>query len=639
MPSDTAPDAAADFWLDAKKRLAGLTGLALMCFILATTLFGELAVPVQRGIVLLLGAGMILLIFPTSRRLRDKGSLGFWIDEAISLGFIAAIAYAMIYVFNDWFDLFSYRLGFPMTADLVVYGITILTSIEITRRTCGTTMMLVTLGFIGYLLLGPWLPGMFNHPGPRFEDFFEDLFGQGGIMGMALGLMAGLIYIFILYGAFLRGSGASEVIIRLATGATRKLPGGPAQSAILASMGFGSLSGSGPANVMATGSFTIPFMIRSGYPAKFAGSVEACASTVGQITPPVMGIVAFLMADITGIPYVDIVIASTVPCLLFYASLFLKVFFEAKRFGLRATAEEMPPIDRKVAIDGVIVASSAGLLIGLLAHGYSPSLACIGGIAVLLFGGLVSPRMRMGPRTLIEALINGARDGLSLLALCTAVGIILATISTTGIGLKFTNLVLATGGDSLLLALIATMVASLVLGMGLPTTPAYLLLAFSVSPALVKLGLPLMTAHLFVFYFGIISAITPPVAMSAFSAAAIARTNPMSQAVSALRLGATGFLIPYLMVYRSGILILDTGFIDSAYAILVCATAIVALAAAERGYLFAPLGALNRIVLAASAACLVLSGWETTILGAALFLGGVGAHWTLNRRTASAAGG
>lgn len=404
-------------------------------------------------------------------------------------------------------------------------------------------------------------------------------------------------------------------------------------------MGFGSLSGSGPANVMATGSFTIPFMIRSGYPAKFAGSVEACASTVGQITPPVMGIVAFLMADITGIAYIDIVIASTVPCLLFYGSLFLKVYFEARRHKLAASSEEMPPIDRAVAVDGLIVAASAGSLIGLLSHGYSPSLACAGGIAVLIIGGSPARACALARRTVIDSLITGARDGLSLLALCTSVGIILSAIGTTGIGLKFTSLVLATGGDSLLFALVATMIASLVLGMGLPTTPAYLLLAFSVSPALVRLGLPLMTAHLFVFYFGIISAITPPVAMSAFSAAAIARTNPMGQAVSALRLGMTGFLIPYLMVYHPGILLLGSSFIDSALSIIICATAIVALAAAERGYLIRPLGLLNRVVLGLAALCLVLSGWEATILGIALFLGGVGTHWTVSRRTAHAASG
>ncbi|MEN2978503.1 TRAP transporter fused permease subunit [Tistrella bauzanensis] len=628
-------------WIRATARLADACGLALMIFILATILLGEMPLPVQRGVVLLLGSAAILLSQPSLPPSWRRTTGGTIIDRLLTIAFIATIAWAMIYIFIDWYDMFSYRMGFPLPEDLMVFAATLIVTLEITRRSCGLGMALLVVGFMAFIWAGPWLPGVLHHSTVRFEVALEEMFGQGGILGSSLGLMASMIYIFVLYGAVLRASGAGEAIIRLAGRGTRRVPGGPAQSAIVASMGFGSLSGSGPANVLATGSFTIPFMIRVGYRPSFAGAVEACASTIGQITPPVMGIVAFLMADITGIPYVTIVIASIIPCLLFYGSISIRVMLAAKAEGLSQAdaraAAELPPVTRANVIEGLTVLASATAIVVMLAQGYSPAYACLAGIGVLLGGGIWHRPMRMGPQKIVQVLIEAARDGLSLLAMCAAVGIILAVVNMTGIGLAFSKLVLAVGGDSLFLALLATMVASLVLGTGLPTTPAYLLLAFTVVPALVQLGLPVITAHLFIFYFGIMSAITPPVALSAFSASSIARTHPMTQAFAAVRMGATGFIIPFLMVYHPGVLIVDQGLAQIVSSTIACAVAVTALAAADQGWLVRRLNPGWRILLGLAAFGLILPGITSTVAGIAVLVATVAAQLVLARREQSPA--
>ncbi|MBA76063.1 MAG: hypothetical protein CMO30_12375 [Tistrella sp.] len=616
-----ASAARSDTWTRTTRGLADACGLALMIFILATIALGELPLPVQRGAVLLLGAAAILFSTPTLPATWRSGRTGRLADRALTIVFLAAILAAMIYVFIDWFEMFSYRMGFPLPEDVMVFCATLIVTLEITRRACGMGMALLVVGFMGFVWAGPWLPGVLHHSSVRPEVALEEMFGQGGILGSSLGLMASMIYVFVLYGAVLRASGAGESIIRLAGRATRRVPGGPAQAAVVASMGFGSLSGSGPANVLATGSFTIPFMIRAGYRPAFAGAVEACASTIGQITPPVMGIVAFLMADITGIPYVTIVVASVLPCLLFYASISLRVLFAARARGMEAAdaraAAELPPVDRGDVIQGLTVAASAGGIVALLASGYSPAYACLAGIAVIFLGGIWHAPMRMGPRVVIRVLIEAARDGLGLLAMCAAVGIILAVVNMTGIGLAFSKLVLAVGGDDLFMALLATMAASLVLGTGLPTTPAYLLLAFTVVPALTQLGLSVITAHLFIFYFGIMSAIPPPVALSAFSAASISRVHPMRQAMAAVRLGATGFIIPFLMVYHPGVLIVDQAPLTVLTSTLACLVAVTALAAADQGWLIRRLHPGWRLLLAAAAFGLILPEALSTVAAVA----------------------
>jgi len=594
-----------------KRHVVKVLGICLSLFIIFTIIRGQYSVPVQRGTILMLGAVMIFL----SRQTLPKSRI-VWLDELISWLGIVAIVGCVLYIYAEWFEIAQYRQGIPNRADLLVYIVTILIVFEITRRASDLSIPGVALFSIIYLLLGPYLPGIFHHSSIDIVEIVEGSFGMTGIYGLVLSVMVGLIYIFLIYGAFLRVSGAGDVFVKIAYMTAGRLRGGAAQTAVLSSALFGSISGSAPANVVATGNFTIPMMIKVGYRPVYAGAVEACSSTVGQIMPPVMGVTAFIMSEITGIPYLRICLASVLPAMLFSLSLLILVYLEAKKSQIALIArEEIPVIDMNFIRQTAILVFSLGTLIFMLVKGHSPAFSCLSGIIALIAGSFFDRKMRMTPKKILEALSQGAQDGLALLAICAILGIVVNAIASTGIGLEFSQIITSVAQNNLLAALCITMFSAIVLGLGLPTVPTYLLAVLVVGPALNKLGIPLLLAHLFVFYYGVLETLTPPVCMSAYTAASISKASPMQTGFVAWRFGLVGFMIPFIMVYNPEISFFTESYFTVLLVFFFSAAGVLAWVAFERGFLLHRCTVPSRILLLLIAIALFYPLYWVKILG------------------------
>ena len=617
-------------YVAAKRHLVEVLGICLSLFIIFTIIRGQYSVPVQRGSILMLGAVMIFL----SRRSFPKSRM-VWLDEIVSWLGIFAIVGCVLYIYAEWFEMAQYRQGIPNRADLLVYIVTIVIVFEITRRASDLSIPVVALLCIIYLLIGPYLPGIFYHSSIHIGEIIEGSFGDTGIYGLVLSVMVGIIYIFLIYGAFLRVSGAGDVFVKIAYMTAGRLRGGAAQTAVLSSALFGSISGSAPANVVATGNFTIPMMIKAGYRPVYAGAVEACSSTVGQIMPPVMGVTAFIMSEITGIPYLRICLASMLPAILFTLSLLILVYLEAKKSDIALIAREEIPVVNKVFIrQTAILAFSLGTLVFMLIRGSSPAFSCLSGIIALIIGSFFDRAMRMTPKKILEALSQGAQDGLALLAICAILGIVVNAINSTGIGLEFSQVITSVAQDNLLVALFITMFSAIVLGLGLPTVPTYLLAVLVVGPALNKLGIPLLLAHLFVFYYGVMETLTPPVCMSAYTAAGIAKSNPMQTGFVAWRFGLVGFMIPFIMVYNPEISFFTESFFTVIHIFFLCVAGILAWVAVERGFLLHRLTVPSRILLLLIALALFYPLYWVKIIGFGGLIGMIYVSFVTTRKKA-----
>ena len=617
------------------KRLAvKVLGVGLSAFILYTIVQGQFSVPVQRGTILMIGSVMVFLWRPSSPSLKARFP---WLDELLTWLGIAAIVGAVGYIYAEWFEIAEYRPGIPNSFDLLAYTLTILVVFEITRRTSGMIIPIVAVSFISYLLLGAYLPGILHHSSIPLTEIIEGSFGLTGegIYGLVLSVMVGIIYIFVIYGAFLRISGAGDVFVRLAYMTAGRMQGGAAQTAVASSALFGSISGSPPANVMATGNFTIPLMVKVGYRPVFAGAVEACASTVGQIMPPVMGVGAFIMSEITGIPYLRICLASLLPAVLFSFSLSVTVYLEARknRMGIMPR-ERIPVMDWAFVRQAAILAFSLGTLVFALVRGFSPAFSCLWGIIALTIGSFFDPRMRMTPKKIIEALSQGAQDGLSLLAICAILGIVINAINSTGVGLAFSQLITSVARDNLIGALLLTMIAALILGMGLPTVPAYLMVVLVAGMALAKLGVDILQMHLFVFYYAVLCTITPPVAISAYTAASISKAKPMQTGFTAWRLGLVGFIIPFIMIFNPEISFHTDSFLRVLLIFFLSAAGVFTLAAFDRNFFLGHCSLPLRILLLLVAITLFYPSYGIKLIG----LGGLGVlicgQWVGRRRQA-----
>ncbi len=413
----------------------------------------------------------------------------------------------------------------------------------------GIPMVAVVLAAALYILVGV---------GEDWMRVAENLwYSSDGVFGRPVEVVGRIVLVYVVLGAVLQAAGAGAVLLRIAFAATGRLPGGPAHAAILGSALFGTMSGAAVANVVSTGVFTIPVIKKVGFRARFAGGVEAAASTGGQIMPPVMGAVAFLMADVTGIPYVQIIVAAAIPALMYYGSLFAIVHVEAKRHGIEALPkEDRVTLTTKDYIQSLSFWIPLGVIVTVLLTGRTAQNAGAYALAVAVPLCLVLfPEFRH-PKKWWEALVEAGRSSSVLMVVVAAIGFVIGVVNMTGIGLSFAEMVLAFSGNSLALSLVMVMLASLVLGMGVPTGAAYLIIAIVLGPALQGLGVPTVAAHLFVLYFGVMSSVTPPVALSAFAAAPIAKAGPMETSWAAARLSAAGFIIPFIFVYHPDILLI-----------------------------------------------------------------------------------
>lgn len=514
----------------------------------------------------------------------------------------------------------QFRAGVaPTTADIIVGVMTIVMVMDLLRRTTGWALPILISIFICYALLGHLLPGILWNRGYSAQRLVSYLFGTEGIYGIPLGASATYVFLFVLFGAFLQKSKAGDLFIQLASAAVGTVRGGPAKMAVLASAMFGTISGSAVSNVVVSGSLTIPMMKRHRYPPAFAGAVEAVASSGGQLMPPVMGAAAFLMADIAGIPYADIALAGLLPAIVYFASLFWIIDLESGRHrygGL--SAQEVTPL--------TVALRQAHLLIPLLTVLYflliertSPILAGTWGTVACVLAASLRAGTRFGLTGVLEALATAGRGIVDVSITCAGAGILIGVLSLTGLGLKIANSLIAFSGDSTFVALLISAFVALILGIGMPTSAAYVISAIVLAPALVNLGIPLLAAHMFVFYFACISTITPPVALAAYAAAPIADADPMRVGFTAFKLGMVSFLVPFGFVYGPGLL-----FIGPWYSVLLaCVSALIgaaALGTALAGWL--PGGKLGWPARAAAFAGALLMIWQgllTDLAGMALF--------------------
>jgi TRAP transporter 4TM/12TM fusion protein len=503
------------------------------------------------------------------------------------------------------------RAGAATSLDLFAGATAIVVVLALARKTTGTGLVAVAGLALAYALAGPWLPGVLAHRGYSPRRLIEHLYLTAeGIWGIPLGVSADFVYLFVLFGAILEVAGGGTLLIALASRIAGRTRGAPAMTAAVASAFMGSISGSAVANVVTTGSFTIPLMKRAGFRPYFAGAIEAAASTGGQMMPPVMGAGAFILATWTGIPYVEVALAALVPAILFYVALIAAIRFRAEKVRLPAGDTLLrEPVLRRIHLLAPLV-----IIVVLLSLGRSPMRAAFWGVATGLLAAMLAPATRLGAGAFTAAVRSAAASSVQVAAACATAGIVVGVASLTGIGLRMSELIVTLSGGHLLIALLLTALGSIVLGMGLPTTAAYVVLAALGAPALVQLGVPLLAAHLFIFYFGCMSNVTPPVALAAYAASGIAGSPPMRTAVTAMSLAASGFLVPFMFVYGPPLL-LQGSFFLVAGSIITAMIGVTGLAAAIIGYGRAPLNAWQRGLVAIAACALIFPGWTTDVFG------------------------
>lgn len=536
-------------------------------------------------------------------------------QKALSVLLASAALFSFLYIITQHQAL-ARRAGLPTTLDLVGGVIGILVVLELARRTTGWGLVAVCLLALAYASLGPYLPGVLAHRGYGPTRLVEHLYlSTEGIWGVPLGVSADFVYLFVLFGAVLDVAGGGALLIGLADRVAGRTRGGPAKTAAVASAFMGSLSGSAVANVVTTGTFTIPIMRRAGFKPYFAGAIEAAASTGGQLMPPIMGAGAFILAAWTNIPYTRVAAAAVIPALLYYVALLMAIHFRAARMGLQAA----PTGEREAIFPRVHLLAPLLIIVVILGMGRSPMRAAFWGVVSALVVTFLRAETRIGLGQILDAVRSAARGAVQVAAACAAAGIVVGVASLTGIGLRMSELIITLSGGHLFAALLLTAVGSIILGMGLPTTAAYVVLAALGAPALTELGVPLLSAHLFIFYFGAISNVTPPVSLAAYAAAGIADAPAMRTALSAMVLAAAGFLVPFMFVYGPPLLLVGSP-LEIALAVLTGSAGVTALAAATMGFARKPLGPLTRAVLAASAVALIFPGLATDGLGIAVLL-------------------
>ncbi len=441
----------------------------------------------------------------------------------------------------------------PAMAGLVVF-------LELCRRLWGWGLFAVGAFGVGYLLWGQDLPGLLAHTGFSLKEVAEALWynTNKGVFGSITNIVLSTVFIFIIFGVLLEGTGAGDTLLKFAFLVTRRTRGGPAHAAILASSMFGTMSGSTVANIVGTGTFTIPMIRKRGFSDTFAAGIEATASSGGQIMPPIMGAAALVMADLTGVGYLNIIIAALFPALFYYFSLFAAVTVEARRQGIEVQPLDIDDrISRTDLINSVLFIGPILTVIGSLVMGTSTSAAGFNAVVVLLVLSVVNPDVRRDPLRIWRSFLKGAQSGASLLIAIAAIGILVGSLDSTGLGLKLASLIAEIRGESLFSALLVAMVGALILGMGMPTLPAYLIIILVMGPAIQALGVSMLTAHMFVFYYGVASSLTPPVAIAAYAAAPIAGANPLMTAFMAFRLGMAKFIIPFIFAFHPEILIIE----------------------------------------------------------------------------------
>lgn len=632
-------------------RAIAIIGIALSLFQLYAAGLQPLGLFFQRPIHLGFILVLCFLIYPAFGRDRPRGPLGWAIDGALICCSVVVGAWVPVNI-----DIIANQV-FPRDIDVWVGVLTILVVLEGARRAVGLGMTIIGAMFIAYAFAGSrgelpfladWMPGIMNHRGYSLERLASQMtLGAEGIFGIPLGVAATFVFIFVLFGAFLEATGAGKFFIDLAYAATGRQRGGPAKAAVIASAGMGSISGSAIANVVTTGAFTIPLMKKLGYRPAQAGGIEAAASTGGQIMPPLMGAGAFLMSEFTRVPYVEIVLVSIFPAFLYFGAVYLLVHIAAVKQGMKGLDTKDLPNVRAVLAEGWHFLLPLVALIVLLVIGYSPMrvgfyailsiLAAASARALWTFAatgptaGKFADMCRRGVAIILDSLELGARNAVAVSMACAVAGIVVGVVGLTGLGLKFSAMMIAFSGGNIVLALILVLLASLILGMGLPVTAAYIVLIILVGPALTEqFGIPILIAHLVVFWYSQDSNVTPPVALAGFAGAAIAGSKPMETSFQAWKYAKGLYLIPLFMVFNPEIIMggpLPIVIWSGAIAIL----GLVAFAAALEGFLFAPMPIWMRVALVPGVIGLFWPDIYAEIAGSVLILALLALNYAASR--------
>ena len=597
------------------KKIIAAIAITFSVFQLYTAIFGVLDAQLQRAIHLGFGLALAYLLYPF-RRAWTRDHYFHPIDIVFAVLGAATPAYLVI----QYRELIT-RAGTVSPVDTVVGGLGILLVIEATRRVVGLPMVTVVLVFIAYAFLGPYMPGVLAHRGLTPEQLIGHLyFTTEGIFGIPLGVSSTFIFLFILFGAYLESTGLGKFFIDLANAVAGWASGGPAKVAVLSSGLMGTVSGSSVANVVGTGSLTIPMMKKLGYNANFAGAVEAAASTGGQLMPPVMGAAAFLMAEFVGVPYIDVVKAAAIPALLYFTGVWLGVHFEAKRKKLKGIPRAELPNPLTLLKERGHLAIPLIVIVYLLVSGYTPMRAALVAIFLSILCAMLRKSTRMKPIEIVYGLERGAKGVLGVLVACASAGIIIGVVTKTGIGLRLASGLIDLAGGMLLPAMFFTMITAIVLGMGVPTTANYVITSTIAAPALEQMGVPVLAAHMFVFYFGIIADVTPPVALAAYAGAGISGGNALKTGVHASKLAVAAFIIPYVFVLSPVLLMVDATPLAIVSVTLTALLGMIAISSALCGFLADHCRPYERILLIIAGLLMIKPGGITDLVGLVLFV-------------------
>ena len=594
------------------ERIVNICLASISALIIYWTVYVSADVMWKHGLYIMTVFCMTLVIYPFEKK--PKVNHVSLVDWLLIIGSIAGSAYAIW----EYLDRFM-RLGMLTEMDIFFGCLMLFLGLEVGRRVIGWSLTLVSIVLILYSLYGFVIPGHFGHGGFDLEAVVTQVYaGMEGYYGLSAKMMIQYVAPFILMGAFLEKSGAGDFFIRLAFALTRNTVGGPAKAAVIGSALLGSISGSAVANVSSTGVLTIPMMKKVGYRPHVAGAIEAAASTGGQIMPPIMGAVAFLMAEFTQIPYLTIVTVATGPIILYYITLMAFIHFEAKKHNIGQMKDHHIPSARTVCSEGWHFFVAIMVIIVIMAFGYSPGMSALGGIITLIVIHSIKSR-KVDFKMLYEAMVLGGRYSLGIGSLGGCIGIILSLVGLTGVGLKLSWLFTTLANGSPLVAILLVGLISMILGMGLASGPAYIVTAIAVGPALADMGFPLMTAHFIMMWFSIDSEITPPVGLASIVGAGIANADPMKTMFTAFKYAKALYILPILFYYRPALL-LQSSLFDIALTFVTVMLGLIAFAAVWENYLMRRPTLLERILLLSGALLLFIPGHIWDFAGIGLFI-------------------
>src|SRR5690625_3169035 len=610
------PSIIEDLWKNKKNRIdktkismiiVSLLAIGLSMFHVYTAGFGTLSSWSQRSIHVIWAVLLIFMLFPFR-----KGKRFGLIDVLLVLITIVVAGYIIFFP-----DDIQFRQGAANLTDLIFGATFILLVIEATRRTNGLLMGVIGLFAVVYILFGEYFPGVLAHPGIRYGKMIDHMFnGTLGIFSDPIYVSSTVLILFVVFGAFLMRSGGGQFFSDFSFSTLGNKTGGPALAAVGSSALVGMITGNGAANAAITGSFTIPLMKKLGYSKRFAAAVEAVASQGGQVMPPIMGASVFIMAEATGVPYIELALYALIPAAIYFLIASFIVYFHSKKLQLAGIPkEQLPSLSETLYKQGYLFLPII-VIIGLMVYGYSPMKAGFYAILLTVLLSWIRKKNRMNLLSILNAVENGAKGALTVISACDTAGIIVWAVSLTGLGMIFSRFIIDLAGGNLLLLLIFVAMASIILGMGMPTVSAYVILSVLGVSALIDLGVNVIAAHMFVFYFGVMSGLTPPVAITAYTTAGIAGSEPQRTALYSMRIGLGGFFIPFIFVYNPELLLQgDKGVGLILIAVITAIASSYLFSAALERYWLTKLNVIQVILLLTSAVLLVIPGLLTDISG------------------------